>query len=356
MHELPESAVHERGPGRGRILAFALICAVCLSVAVLYVYFAREAKHGTVPLTAHPLEAGTRNAQALAAIRTRPHVMYLATSGDEFRRLAFAALDDLEHPFVTDVECLRFYFAHGHGLALDRPRGKGRAFVFDRELRIVRSFECSALPSRVRLSADGRFGAWTVFVAGDSYATAGFSTRTSVVDLENETSQPFELERLHLWRGGRTVDALDINYWGVTFPRDRGGFYATVQTNDHRYLVQASLDSREANVLSEEVECPSLSPDGKRIAFKRRFATGLVIDWNLYVLDLETMARRRLEGETRSIDDQVEWLDDGHLLYALRDEGPPPTIRPDVWELAVDDGSPPKRWLKGAMSPCVVRP
>lgn len=356
MHEQTDPAKRDRGAGRGRIVLFGIICAVCVSVAVIYVCLAREAKRGTEPVPARSPEAGMRSAPALAAIRARPHVMYLATSGDDFRRLAFAALDDLEHPFVTDMECFRFYFAKGRGLALDRPGGKGRAFVFDGELRVVRSFECGALPSRVRLSADGRFGAWTVFVAGDSYATAGFSTRTSVVDLGNDASVPFELEGLQLWRGGRRVDALDINYWGVTFPRDRGGFYATVQTNGRRYLVQASIDSREANVIGEEVECPSLSPDGKRIAFKQRNATGLVIEWNLCVLDLETMARRRVEGETRSIDDQVEWLDDGHLLYAVRDEGPPPTIRPDVWEVAVDDGSPPRRFLKGAMSPCVLRP
>jgi hypothetical protein len=34
----------------------------------------------------------------------------------------------------------------------------------------------------------------------------------------------------------------------------------------------------------------------------------------------------------RNVDDQVEWLDDTHVVYASRDEGPPATtIRPDLW-------------------------
>ena len=68
------------------------------------------------------------------------------------------------------------------------------------------------------------------------------------------------------------------------------------------------------------------------------------------------MVERRIDAESRSVDDQVEWLDDAHLLYARRDEGPPTTLRPDVWEVGVDDGTKPRRFLKGAMSPCVVRP
>src|SRR5262249_55003677 len=120
--------------------------------------------------------------------------------------------------------------------------------------------------------------------------------------------------------------------------------------------VQASLESNEAHTVREEVECPSMSPDEKRVCFKKRVSAGLTVEWRLCVLDLATLVERRVEGEPRSVDDQVEWLEDAHVLYALRDAGPPPTLRPDVWSVGVDDGSQPVRLLTGAMSPCVVRP
>ena len=68
-----------------------------------------------------------------------------------------------------------------------------------------------------------------------------------------------------------------------------------------------------------------------------------------------TMAEIPLSAETRNVDDQIEWLDDRHILYALPDEGPPATIRPDIWMLPVDGSGPPRRLLSGAMSPVVVR-
>ena len=66
-------------------------------------------------------------------------------------------------------------------------------------------------------------------------------------------------------------------------------------------------------VLRDGVECPSLSPDGKRIAFKSRI--GEESRWRLRVLDVATLADHAV-AETRSIDDQAEWLDDETLVYS----------------------------------------
>ena len=66
-------------------------------------------------------------------------------------------------------------------------------------------------------------------------------------------------------------------------------------------------------VLRDGVECPSLSPDGKQIAYKSRI--GDSNRWHLRVLDLATLKDHAV-AETRSIDDQVEWLDDDTLAYS----------------------------------------
>ena len=58
--------------------------------------------------------------------------------------------------------------------------------------------------------------------------------------------------------------------------------------------------------MRENVECPSLSPDGTRVAFKKKVGDGV---WRLSVLDLETLKETEL-AETRSVDDQALWQGD----------------------------------------------
>ena len=68
-------------------------------------------------------------------------------------------------------------------------------------------------------------------------------------------------------------------------------------------------------MIHENVECPSLSPDGTRIAYKKRTGSDTT-PWHLTVLDLATMRETPL-AESRSVDDQAEWLDDDHVLYGV---------------------------------------
>ena len=66
-------------------------------------------------------------------------------------------------------------------------------------------------------------------------------------------------------------------------------------------------------VLRDGVECPSLSPDGKQIAYKSRIGdrtAGTCGCSTSATLDDHAVA------EKRSIDDQVEWLDDDTLVYS----------------------------------------
>ena len=67
--------------------------------------------------------------------------------------------------------------------------------------------------------------------------------------------------------------------------------------------------------MTNDVECPSLSPDGTRVAYKVRHDDGLgLVTWTLAVLDLKTMARtgpgrnsqrRRSSGMARRRHDHV---------------------------------------------------
>jgi Tol biopolymer transport system component len=96
-----------------------------------------------------------------------------------------------------------------------------------------------------------------------------------------------------------------------------------------------------------------LSPDGTRVAYKARSIEGGRVVWRIRVLDLATKSTTKV-NETRSVDDQVEWLDNDHVLYALPREASG-TASSDVWAARADGGDAPRRFIPDAFSPAVVR-
>ena len=237
--------------------------------------------------------------------------------------------------------------AAGPGVCIARGSGFAAGYavkVFGSDLRVRHTLAVPGIPSRARVSPDGRYGAVTMFVAGDSYADAGnFSTRTTIIDVASGRKIA-DLEDFTVTNGEHQVTAIDVNFWGVTFARDSDRFFATLATGGRTYLIEGSVAGRRAHVIHENVECPSLSPAGTRIAFKKRTGSAET-PWRLTVLDLRTMRETPL-AEVRSVDDQAEWLDDDHVLYGLGGA---------VWTVRADGGGRPARLVAGAFSPAVVR-
>jgi Tol biopolymer transport system component len=128
-------------------------------------------------------------------------------------------------------------------------------------------------------------------------------------------------------------------------------FYATMSTKGHTYLVKGDLKDHTVRTLRTNVECPSLSPDGTRIAFKERVpgADGRQ-PWRLHVLDLATMKDTAL-AETRGVDDQAAWLDDRTVAYALPEAG---SSVYDVWVVPSDGLGAPRKLIARASSPAPV--
>lgn len=297
-----------------------------------------------------PASAAAAAGSAPASLASPPAAPYVVVShlgpGDAWGRMALAPLGNVDGPrYLTPLRCVRVYAAGGRGLCLDSSGVRGQAIIFDARFEPRHALPLTGPPSRTRVSADGRRGAFTVFEQGHSYADTGFSTRTTIVDLATGAAIA-NLETFAIWQGNRRIRRVDTNYWGVTFAADGNRFFATLAFGGTPYLVEGDVDRREVHVLVPHVECPSLSPDGRRIAFKR--AEGF--DWRLWVLDLATRGEHVVAGETRSVDDQVEWLDTAHLLYQLpTDEGN------NVWTVNVDDAAPARRFMAEAWSPAVVR-
>ena len=276
-------------------------------------------------------------------------------SDDTFRRLSLAPLDSPSAGlYVTPLSCDRVYFGGDRGICLVTVEEEGtvahHADLFDNQFRRTKRVRLTGPPSRVRVSADGRRAAATVFESGHAYLLHGFSTRTTVFDMLSGVVLG-DLEEFTVWNDGRRIHAADFNFWGLTFARDGNAFFATLDTGGTSYLVKGDIDARELRVVRPGVECPSLSPDNTRIVFKKRIGSRERGWWQLTMIQLSTMTETPLLKETRSVDDQVDWLDDDQIAYHLTGSGTPA----DVWALRVDGTAAPRMLLAEAYSPAAVR-
>jgi hypothetical protein len=329
-----------------------LVGVVVLAVvgALGYVLATRRAQHDAVT-NAPPVESR----EDLAALSAAPHIAFRSTAlGPGYGFVAAVPISDPDGPRAfTPAQCERVYARASHALCLEADRGMVttyRAQLLGPDWTPLKDLSLTGLPSRARLSPDGSLAATTTFVFGDSYASPGqFSTRTLISRAE-DGSLIADLEQFTLRVDGAVNDAADRNIWGVTFADDNT-FYATAASGGTTWLVMGDISAQTLISIRTDVECPSLSPDGTRIAFKRHgdLPAG---QWRLAVYDLQT-GQETLLAETRSVDDQAEWLDDETVIYGLpRNEAG--TASTDVWAVPSDGSGDARILIHDAWSPAVV--
>jgi hypothetical protein len=59
-------------------------------------------------------------------------------------------------------------------------------------------------------------------------------------------------------------------------------------------------------------------------------------------------------AETRNVDDQVDWLDDSHVLYGIPRSGSQAAVD-DIYAVPDDGSGSPRLLISGAWSPAVIR-
>ncbi|MFB7891619.1 TolB family protein [Microbacterium sp. NPDC056044] len=256
---------------------------------------------------------------------------------------------------LTDIACDRVDATPDEFSCLRTERGvvpSYSASLYSNNGIVQQTWPLPGIPSRTRISDDGTRISTTSFVTGHSYATIGFSTETVIHD---DTGGDFgNFEEWTFVVDGAPSAPVDRNFWGVTFIDD-DTFYATAgMTNSGKtYLVKGDTPSRTLTTIAEDVECPSLSPDGTRIAFKSVTAgAGPTVHWTPAVMDLAT-GEVELLPESRNVDDQIEWLGDDTILYGMPREGQAGDY--DVWALSADGSGDPEILIEHAWSPSVVR-
>ncbi|MGK3204948.1 hypothetical protein [Amycolatopsis sp. MEPSY49] len=249
-----------------------------------------------------------------------------------------------EKPQLSGLKCDRFAVAKQTAVCLAVQPGTLPAvtdvLVLDDHLAVRHTETLPGTPSRARVSPDGKRVYWTLFVTGDSYAQTGFSTRAGLYEVDSGRLVK-TIEELPVFVGDKRYFAADVNYWGITFASDGNRFYATLGSRGKTYLVEADYKRYRGKTVRENVECPSLSPDATRVAFKKKVSDG---SWRLSVLDLRTMKETEL-AEQKSVDDQALWQDDHTVLYGLDNA---------VWAVPADGSGAPRKLVDGAASPAVT--
>lgn len=325
---------------RRRWQVLVLLGVLCLAGVALYVGLDSPSSRGDYP-SAQPV--GVKGKSAL--IGSQLMARAVSRSDRQTNGRVFVVAGGQPRELIgPELDCERVYYAGGRGLCLaDAETESGyEATIFDSSLGTLYTLPLAGVPSRARVSSDGRYGAMTAFVNGHAYLEAGgFATETTIVDMRTGV-EVANLESFEVSKDDRPFHGIDFNFWGVTFTSDSNRFYATLRTHGHYYLVEGDIDKRTMRVLRDHVECPSLSPDGTRIGYKSRLGDENL--WQLKVLDLATLKAHAV-AESRPIDDQVEWLDDGTLIYS---DGL------DVYTVSADGGGEPRLVVHDASSPVAL--
>ncbi len=339
------------GSMRTRIAILGAIVVIAIGGAVGYLVHSKSSQ-----------TKAARNATPVAqvsaaALSSQPRIVFRNTAlGTQYGMVAMVSLNDPSGPrAITQSSCDRVYAAAAKVLCLSSSRGVVTTYAAhvldgtDASMKNLQQLPLTGIPSRARLSRDGTLAATTSFVDGDSYAGTSFSTRTVISKVGGASYG--SLENFTLMHQGSKIAPVDRNFWGVTFADDDNTFYATVEWSQHTWLAKGDLATRTITTLHEDAECPSLSPDENTIVYKQRgdLPPG---KWRLVRYDLATGKVTPL-AETRSVDDQVEWLDNDHVIYGLPRTGSQAAID-DVWSVSTDGTTPPKLLIPQAWSPAVV--
>jgi hypothetical protein len=299
---------------RGRVVALVLALAVVIAIPVYAVASKDEATFEPPVVNATPAAA--------PGARLIPDGELLVRGVDERASRADGALYEIassgKPTAAGSLSCKRVTrVVRGRGLCMRvAPDGSSyEGVTFDGRYRPLRRFPIEGIPDRARPSRDGRYVAYTSFdpAGAEGYfeTPTDFSTWTRII--ESGTGKVLlKLEDLEVTENGRPIKDKEAELWGVTFA-DGDAYYATLAANGEHYLIRGRVGSERARVVRDHVECPALSPDGTRIAYKRRI--GDTNKWRYHVFELASGEDVAL-AETRSVDDQPEWLGDDLIAYS----------------------------------------
>jgi hypothetical protein len=269
----------------------------------------------------------------------------------------------------VDLNCLRTHtngveiFCLGLPMAQQNSPFPQYAF-YDSALKKISSGNLIAgnFVSRARLSKDGKYASSTAFKSGAGYGASGLSTEALIIDPKGRSAS-ISVENFQLTHDTKIIKPTDLNIWGLTFdPKQSSLFYATASFGGVPYLVKGDVLAKTLITLAANIECPSLSPDGKWIAYKslkakttEKSLAPSFAAWVPAIMNLATNERIVFD-EPSGVDDQIEWLDSKTLVYEQKAIVQQSGL---TFNLVIRDitqpSYPSKLWMANAASPTFIR-
>lgn len=251
---------------------------------------------------------------------------------------------------ITPLSCARVHYASGTGICLVEEQiasaGRHLAYLFHDAFALDEAIELDGVPIRARVSPDGRLASVTTYAEEESATGERLANASILIDAPSRRVVA-DLRRFAIDPGTFSLTP-PIDIAGVAFAPDGDRFFATLATARDRYIASGSVAARRLAVIAGGLANEAVSPDGRHLLVKRLDRERSY--WALSVLDLRTLEVRALAQGPRSIDDQVEWLDQDHAVYHdATDEGT------GIWVLATDGQSGPRLLIPNAFSPAVQR-
>ena len=340
------SAAQELRGGRTRWVILAIIAVFALGTATLYTVqaFGRY-QNRTTGVSAAAVSGESLPAQNRLVFRN-------TATGTGYGMLAAVSLEDPQGArSLTQTACDRVDAAAGIISCMRTVRGVPTTFetdMLDVSGNVLDTEPLAGLPSRTRVS-DGGLVATTSFVTGHSYATDSFSTETVIKG--SDGTDFGNLEYYTMWVDGQELTAIDRNVWGVTFVNE-DDFYATAASGGKTWLMRGSIADRSMTSVLENAECPSISPQRDKVAYKKRSTRLGLIHWDIAVLDLATKEEIIIPLDD-GYDDQIEWLDDGTMLFGQPRSGEMGDS--DIFKVKAQENAVPELFIEHAWSPSVDR-
>ena len=219
---------------------------------------------------------------------TPPSIMFRITAlGEAHGRLGVTPLAEGDRlPTVTALSCERLHFSVDRGVCLTAERGMFTSYgatVFDSDFQTLHRLRLGGLPGRgarhPRRSSRGHHR-----VRERALLRGAATSDTHVVHRpphwrararEHGDVHGAARRRHHPGSGLQLLGGHLLRETAIGSTRRSGRAGQT-------YLIEGNLEPREARVVRGGVECPALSPDNTRVAFKKR--TGGVISavtWRL---------------------------------------------------------------------------
>jgi hypothetical protein len=280
-----------------------------------------------------------------------PFVMFRTLApGHAFGRVAMTPPASPLHRRLTPLSCARVHYAAGTGLCLvEEPDGRivrQMLYLFDSTFAVRSRLVLRGVPIRARVSPDGRLASVTTYGEEESPAGERLASESILIDAASGRVIA-DLREFSVASGSDQPIAAPVDIASVAFA-DGDRFVATLSTPAARYLVSGSVTGRRLGVIGQGLANEAIAPDGRRVIVKKQ--TGVRGHWQLVVLDLESGQEVTLNQASRSVDDQVEWLDDSHVVYHDVTEA-----GTGIWALAADGATPPRLLIPDAFSPAVQR-